>query len=314
MAGKPDIDIEAIRRDIRQANGEGALVRKPLDPATGKEYERCSHALYPGSQMGAYEPELLVKLYDSLHFQMPDTGVIFLACGMAAKEAGDEELYRECLAGIEGAWEELGRPVLLMACPQCMATLRKELPQIETVSLYKKLTEMEISGGCNHDEFILSEDDEDIRTLHHLEPVAVEVFRPEGGRPVREAPDRAAFLPSRGKFALERSRVPAFHLGGQDAQVAGHQREGAGLGLAVGVLPDLEPAAALQVHRYAGVAPLRLSAGVEEHPLGDGIVLEDACVKAEILYEPVPGFPEIDGADSSLLDTGNLEICHFFRF
>ena len=164
MAGKPDIDIEEIRRDIRQANGEGAFVRKPVDPATGKEYERCSHALFPGSQMGAYEPELLVKLYDSLHFQMPDAGVIFLACGMAAKEAGDEELYRECLARIEGAWEELGRPVLLMACPQCMAALRKELPQIETVSLYKKLTEMDISGGCNHDEFILSEDDEDIRT------------------------------------------------------------------------------------------------------------------------------------------------------
>ena len=164
MAGKPDIDIEEIRRDIRQANGEGALARKPVDPATGKEYERCSHALFPGSQMGAYEPELLVKLYDSLHFQMPDTGVIFLACGMAAREAGDEALFRECLAGIKDAWEELGRPVLLMACPQCMAMLRKELPQIETVSLYKKLTEMDISGGCNHDEFILSEDDEDIRT------------------------------------------------------------------------------------------------------------------------------------------------------
>ena len=111
---------------------------------------------------------------------------------------------------------------------------------------------------------------------------------------------------------MELLYIQAFDLGAEHPQVADGDIEGAGLRLALGVLPYLEPASALQVHGYAGVTLLRLVAGIAEHPFGDGVVLEDAGVESEMLDEPVPGFTEVDGADSDLLDPCDVEICHGF--
>ena len=55
------------------------------------------------------------------------------------------------------------------------------------------------------------------------------------------------------------------------------------------------------------MAFLGLAAGIREHAFCDGIVLQDADVKAEMLDKPVPGLSEIDRTHAYLLDSGDIE-------
>ena len=65
---------------------ELSLVRKPLDFATGKEVSKSGFAFFPGTQLPAGEPEIVVKAYDSLHFQYPDTAMFMRNADMKEKE------------------------------------------------------------------------------------------------------------------------------------------------------------------------------------------------------------------------------------
>ena len=160
---------------------EANLVKKPIDLSTGKEYDKCEYALFTGCGLGASEPELVVKLFDSFRFQHPDTGVILMCCGFVAQMAGKagSELtgktdisvgesdgatvkgnyteMDEMPAIVRTAWEELGKPKLVCSCPTCIKTLNKELPEIPTVSLYDLLIELGISGGCHEETYCIWE-------------------------------------------------------------------------------------------------------------------------------------------------------------
>ena len=56
---------------------------------------------------------------------------------------------------IKKQWEELGRPTLIMACMKAMKKFKEELPEIPVISFYEKMVELHISGGCNHDDYIV---------------------------------------------------------------------------------------------------------------------------------------------------------------
>ena len=73
---------------------------------------------------------------------------------------------------------------------------------------------------------------------------------------------------------------------------------------------DLKSAAALKVYGYASVTFLRLAARVWKHPFSNGIIFKNLDVHSEHLNEPVPGFAEIDGSHTNLLDACYREICH----
>lgn len=130
---------------------ETDLIRKPINQQTGKAYDACSYALFPGCKLCAFEPELVVKLYDSIRFQKEDTGVIFMCCDDSA--------------ALRAAWESLGKPELICSCPECMETIKESFPEIPVVSLYRLLIDFGISGGCNSVDYCLWEDDEDVKAL-----------------------------------------------------------------------------------------------------------------------------------------------------
>ena len=136
-------------RDMEQANGEASLIRKPIDRSTGREYDKCSYAFFPGCQLGASEPEIVVKVYDSLLFKHPDTAIFLHCCGIPAGWEGDAERHREILESITAEWEKLGRPVMIMACMSCVKTFKEQLPDIPVTTIYEMLDKLRISGGCN---------------------------------------------------------------------------------------------------------------------------------------------------------------------
>lgn len=124
-----------------------ALVRKPLDFATGKEISKCKFAFWPGTQLPASEPEIVVKAYDSLHFQNPDTAMF-----MIETDADDEAICKE--------WEAMGKPKLIVACMKAYQRLKNNLPEIPIISFYEKMLDMGISGGCNSVDYIILDPDE----------------------------------------------------------------------------------------------------------------------------------------------------------
>ena len=107
-----------------------------------------TYALFTGCRLGDCEPELVVKLYDSLRFQIPDIDINCMCCGVSALKEDDMTGADEMAVQIRTSWEKMGRPTFVCACPTCIKTLNEKLPEIPTVSLYKTLIDLGISGGC----------------------------------------------------------------------------------------------------------------------------------------------------------------------
>ena len=104
---------------------------------------KCKYAFFPGCFLCENEPEIVVKAYDSLRFQKTDTALVVLHCG-------DVEEVR-------ATWDKLGQPEMILCCPRCAEFFGRELPDIPVVSLYDKLMEYGISGGCNSIDYCLHE-------------------------------------------------------------------------------------------------------------------------------------------------------------
>lgn len=103
----------------------------------------CRYAFFPGCCLCENEPEIVVKIYDSLRFQKSDTALMIMHCGDIEK--------------VSDAWNELGRPELILCCPRCGEAFSRNLPDIPVASLYDKLIEYGISGGCNSVDYCLHE-------------------------------------------------------------------------------------------------------------------------------------------------------------
>ncbi|MCI7302636.1 MAG: NAD(P)-binding protein [Clostridiales Family XIII bacterium] len=130
-------------RDMAQADSEeSSLVRPP------KGSSKCGYALFPGCQLGASEPELIVKIYDSLLNQHPDTAMFLRCCGVPQLWAGDRAKFDLGLEEIRDQWRSLGEPTMIMGCMTCLKHFKEYLPEIPVISLFEILQEWEISGGC----------------------------------------------------------------------------------------------------------------------------------------------------------------------
>lgn len=151
------MDKDLLLKDMYQANTDAALIRKAYNEETWEEFKKCTYAFFPGCMLGAAEPEIIIKAYDSIRFQHPDTGIFLYCCGIPAKMAGDEALLEKTLAEVKAGWESLGKPTLIMACPGCYNLFTAKLPEIPMVSFYKFLQEMEISGGCNSADYFIKD-------------------------------------------------------------------------------------------------------------------------------------------------------------
>ena len=134
-------------RDMEQANGEASLIRKPIDRSTGREYDKCSYVFFPGCQLGASEPEIVVKVYDSLLFKHPDTAIFLHCCAyLPAGRATPEDTERYWKVSLLNG-KKLGRPVMIMACMSCVKTFKEQLPDIPVTTIYEMLDKLRISGG-----------------------------------------------------------------------------------------------------------------------------------------------------------------------
>lgn len=121
-------------RDMKFSTTEAEL----LLPA---EKGRTEFLFFPGCYLGASEPRYVTEAWDWLRKTYTGVGLFLSCCGAPALWGGAQDLFDAHRKKLTEAWEELGRPTLVLACPTCGKLFREELPQIPTVWIYELLAE-----------------------------------------------------------------------------------------------------------------------------------------------------------------------------
>ena len=122
--------------DQEFSNGEAFLAR------TQPGYETCRYLFFPGCQAAAVSPRTVEITYRRLREELEGgTGLLLGCCGAISRWAAREELLQEALEKIRAAWESMGRPEILCACPTCLKNLR-ELTSLPVRGVWEVLLEL----------------------------------------------------------------------------------------------------------------------------------------------------------------------------
>ncbi|MBR2782684.1 MAG: NAD(P)-binding protein [Firmicutes bacterium] len=135
---------EYLLRDMEHALSERAFLTKPA-PGGATRY-----AFFPGCQLTSSDQEYTLRAFELLLQAQPDSGVILACCGAPAYWAADEELRQKVDSQLLSAWEELGRPTLVLACASCGKQLSRALPQIPWVNLWSLLKDLPLPSHAGH--------------------------------------------------------------------------------------------------------------------------------------------------------------------
>ena len=119
-------------REMDFAISEGSFVSAPRGATS------CAYVFYPGCQLGAARPDHVLSTYEFLAAGH-DLGVMLGCCGAPAYWAGDDTRMEANFAQTRRAWEEVGRPTLVLACATCAMMFASFLPEIPRVSVYELL-------------------------------------------------------------------------------------------------------------------------------------------------------------------------------
>lgn len=122
-------------RDMEFANGEYAALTKTAPGST--DAAPGGYAFFPGCNLGALDPDYVIKPYKWLLERYPETGLLLKCCSLPVDWAGDTDAHDKALSLLRSDWENLGKPVLITACMSCDKHLHEHLPEIETVTLYE---------------------------------------------------------------------------------------------------------------------------------------------------------------------------------
>lgn len=134
---------EFALEDMENASGPECALTLP-DVAL-PEGACASWLFFPGCQLAASRGEQTAALYAFLRAVLPyrdgEGGVSLLlsCCGIPARWAGREALFKEHTAEIRKEWEVLGRPRIMAACSSCLSALRLALPEARPVSVWEVL-------------------------------------------------------------------------------------------------------------------------------------------------------------------------------
>ncbi len=104
-----------------------------VSPPKGKN--SCEYLFFPGCQLGAAEPDHVLKSYAYLNKKF-NAGIMVGCCGAPAYWAGDNKRLSDNLERIRQTWDNMGRPVFIFACAYCENIFRLLMPEIKPENLY----------------------------------------------------------------------------------------------------------------------------------------------------------------------------------
>lgn len=149
---------EFALEDMESAQSEACFLALRDLEGDGPRY-----VFFPGCQLSASRGEQVRALYEWLKERIYEReggslSLLLACCGQPAHWAGRKRLFDEERKRIYGAWEELGRPVVLTACASCLAAFREGIPEIEAKSVWEALDEFDVESlrSCHGEEPLIS--------------------------------------------------------------------------------------------------------------------------------------------------------------
>ncbi len=128
---------EFALRDMEHADRDTCTINKHQSGTSESEW-----AFFPGCQLPASDPSAVDRVYKYLCDSLTGgTGLMLRCCGAPADWSGRIELFDTKSESIRADWESLGRPKVIAACPSCMESLHKAIPEAEVTSLWSILCE-----------------------------------------------------------------------------------------------------------------------------------------------------------------------------
>jgi Fe-S oxidoreductase len=126
---------EFALRDMAFADGDKCALARHAPGADSSEY-----VFFPGCQLTATDPGGAERAYADLRERLGKVGLMLRCCGAPAAWSGREALFNESLSELKAAWQGLGSPRIIAACPSCIKILREAMPEAEIVSHWSILS------------------------------------------------------------------------------------------------------------------------------------------------------------------------------
>ncbi|WP_419784304.1 pyridine nucleotide-disulfide oxidoreductase/dicluster-binding protein [Maridesulfovibrio sp.] len=123
-------------RDMDFADSTACAVVKHQPGAS-----QSKQVFFPGCQLSASDPGALERTYAHLCSVLEGgTGLMLRCCGAPADWAGQKEMFSRKMDSLKRDWEALGRPQIIAACPSCIESIQKGLPEAQISSLWSVLS------------------------------------------------------------------------------------------------------------------------------------------------------------------------------
>ena len=128
-------------RDMEHANDRGYLLYQP------EGFPHSEYLFFPGCQLGASNPEYVLRTYAALRNVHADTALLLACCGVPADWAGGEELRDRVFQKLRSDWEKSGKPIVILGCPTCAKTFARYFSDIDQISLYEFLERLALPAA-----------------------------------------------------------------------------------------------------------------------------------------------------------------------
>ncbi|MCH1982572.1 4Fe-4S dicluster domain-containing protein [Ruminococcus sp. OA3] len=133
----PQSAFEFALNDMKYSNSEQVFL------ARAQEDEESAYVFFPGCQLPASAPGAVEKAYAHLRERLNGgVGLILGCCGVMADWAGEKKQYTEAIEKIQRAWEKMGKPIVIAACPMCLRVLSEEISGVECRGIWEVLLEI----------------------------------------------------------------------------------------------------------------------------------------------------------------------------
>ncbi len=151
---------------MRFSLDEASLIRSPANAP------ECRYVFFPGCQLGASDPEYVLRAYgfllDTLH---GDAGMMLSCCGAPAYWAGEDAQHAEIILRMREHWQAMGSPTVIFACATCARQWKQFLPEAAGLSLYEIM-----AGAAGSLPGRIREDDGKDRAMAIFDPCASRGF------------------------------------------------------------------------------------------------------------------------------------------
>lgn len=142
----PQSAHEFALRDMGFANSDKCVLGRHAPGVTTSEY-----LFFPGCQLTASDPDGVTAAYADLRGRLGNVGLLLHCCGAPAEWSARKAAADEVTSSIKAEWERLGSPRIIVACPTCLKSLRKGLPEAEIVSQWTLLGALGLPKGTATD-------------------------------------------------------------------------------------------------------------------------------------------------------------------